>query len=300
MAQVKYFCPIILKNSRLKSFQISPDIELRKFVPTEREYFFGLKKVDFGFTTKFPLGFIGLNQFVASTKHKGRCPYSSLITRGMVDGTSDIIASNYLIIINMPEADRSVDIDRLNLLFKLLRATSTGIFLSFREGETGVGFHYPQAIHGPYDYLKLDSSDIKFLQNTYHLLQAGMDDRIKLCSELYARALIGDRSHLDVRFLLMVLALETLYLPKREQELGFRLRLYVAKSLGRSKDERMKIFEEVKNIYKVRSEIVHGGHAKKLTGEVFVGLTELVRKSINLYLSRKDIFADLEGTCLVG
>ena len=78
---MKYFYPVVLKNKYLKPFKVADNIELRKLTSSEREEFFGLRKIDYVFSQKFRLGFIAINKTTPSVKQKGRYPYSNIITR---------------------------------------------------------------------------------------------------------------------------------------------------------------------------------------------------------------------------
>lgn len=297
---MKYFCPIVLKNQTLTPFEIASGIELRELNQTEKEEFFGLERSKCVFSEKFFLGFVVFGEFSPSKKTHGRCPYSSLLQRGHFDGSSDILASRHVIIIDGQEEQLDRRVEQLNLTFKLLRPTSTGIYLLFKEGENDVGFHWNQVVHAPYDYLDLLDNDVSALQEICMLLEkCAQDKKFELCSRLYSRALYGDRSPLDLRFLLLLMALESLYLPDRVAELKFRLSLFVAKVLKLyANADPTEIYETVRLIYDVRSQIVHNGCTDKLTQPLFSQATELVRKSLLIYLSEKELFSKLEQLCL--
>jgi hypothetical protein len=289
--KTKYFYPIILKNKKINPFNISPNVELRQLTTKEREDFFGLKKVDFTFSQKFPDGYIDFNKFVPSNR-KSRCPYTKLFERGLFDGSSDILASNYVLII---ECSNTPDflLERLNLSFKLFKPTSTGGYVGFEENETDVHFHYYMPIHGPFDYLHLKKNDLEKIKEIYSSVEKNKDDdKFKFWSELYSRSLQGDKTGIDLRFLLLIFSLESLYLPKRETELGFRLSIRLANLLskyrfGKSED----IYKQIREIYKVRSELVHNGKTNKLTSEIYSELTNFVRISLNLYLKDRNLFS---------
>ena len=81
--------------------------------------------------------------------------------------------------------------------------------------------------------------------------------------------------------------------------MGFRLRLFVAKLLGREKvDDTKKIYNTVREIYKARSELVHSGHTEKLNQQMYEQLVEYVKNSLNLYLRASSLFDDLEQMLL--
>lgn len=291
---MRYFYPIILKNKRLKPFELGKEITIRHITIRERADFFGLKKVGFIFSNKFPLGFIALRDFYPSKKIKGRCPYGSLLQRGHFDGSSDIVASNYVISVNCEKHPNAFNllIDDINLSFILHRPTSTGAYLGFKENETDVSFHYRMTIHGPFDYLYVTREDLVKIKKIFELVNTKKDDnKFKLCAELYSRALQGNRLDLDLRFILLVTCLESLYLPEGGQELNFRLSLRIAKLLtkhnyGTCED----IYKKMRDIYATRSSLLHAGKTGKLNGDIFYETVEIVRRSLNLYLKSSTLF----------
>lgn len=59
----------------------------------------------------------------------------------------------------------------------------------------------------------------------------------------------------------LAIAFEALYLPDGDAELKYRLQVRCACHLGNSSAERLTIFEQVGDLYKMRSRIVHGSSA---------------------------------------
>ncbi len=290
---MKYYYPIILKNKRLSPFKISPEVELRRLTKRERAEFFGLRKVEFIFTHFF-LGHLDLKRFVPS-KGRSRCPYTNLIKRGLSDGSSDILASNYVLIM---ECKNSPDflLDRLNLSFKLFKPTSTGGYIGFQENETDVGFHYYMPINGPFDYLQLNKKDLETIRKIFLLVEKNKEDKnFKLYSELYSRALLGGKTKTDIRFLLLVISLECLYMPEdgygKKRKISARAASILCKfcKLGKSEEN---IKREIKEIYEIRGELVHNGESNKLNNLVFMELANYVRISLNLYLKDKNLFSE--------
>lgn len=66
------------------------------------------------------------------------------------------------------------------------------------------------------------------------------------------------RQRPDEGFLEYMMALEALYCADTHNELSYRLRLRCATHIGTSKEKREKIYREIKDLYKMRSKIVHG------------------------------------------
>jgi len=283
----------------LGPFKITPEIELRKITKSEREEFFGLEDIDFIFKAT-PIGYLGFNQWSPSQSKKGRYAHSNWFAHGLFDGSIDIFASNYILIIECSDSPDHI-IQRLNLSFKLFKPTSTGGYLGFRENEVDVHFHYSMPIHGPFDYLSLTASDLAEIQEILLLIEDKKDnDKFKLLGELYDRALRGGHAGLDIRFLLLVISLESLYLPTQKQELKFRLSIRVAKLLsklgyGDAKD----IFRKVNKIYRIRNKLVHAGKTKDLTPDIFSELTNIIRVSLLHYIKNPNNFSEDALTTIV-
>lgn len=290
---MKYFCPIVLKNKRLKTVQLAPGIKLTKMNRRQLESFFGFSQRDFVFKHTL-MGFIGFSDFKPVKGTKVRCPYGQLLHVGHFNGSSDILAADYLIEIDI-DASPDKAIDQANLAFKLLNLTSTGIYLFFRENETDVSFHYSYMLHGPFDYLHLSQKSIVDLKRVFRLLETKNGDaRFELCANLFMRALSGDHLSLDLRFLSLCIVLESLYLPEESgAELNFRLALRVANLLGLHKYGRSKeIFERVKKLYKIRSKIIHTGATDDLKANEFIALASIVQISLRLYLDGSNKFGE--------
>jgi hypothetical protein len=292
---MKYFYPIVLKNKRLRPFNLCKGIIIRHMSITEREDFFGLEKAEFSFSNKFPAGFVAPSCLTPSGK-KGRYHYKDLLPRSLFTGPFDIIASNYVICIEYETRPTPFDtlIDEINISFILHKPTSTGGYVYFGEDQTeSVGFHYRMVIHGPFDYLFITKNDLRNIKKIFELVQTKKDDnKFNLCIKLYCRALQGGRLDFDLRFISLITCLESLYLPDREQELTFLLSLRIAKVLSRyGYGTCENIFNRMKDIYGVRSSLLHSGKTNKLDKNIFNDSVEIVRKSLNLYLNDPTLFS---------
>ncbi len=72
---------------------------------------------------------------------------------------------------------------------------------------------------------------------------------------------------LEESFLQFAISLECVLLPIQKQELSFRLSQRVARVLGRNVEERARIAKRTKELYRIRSKIVHDGHYEVTKGE---------------------------------
>ena len=287
--------PVVLKNETLEPVFLSDEVELRPITPQEREEFFGLVgyEFDFCYPNNIP-GYCAPRNMVPSSSTKGRYNYKDIFQRGLFTGISDILASRYVIVLEtgVPYSR----IQEIDLSFKLLRPTSTGTSLRFVEGETDVGFSRTTPLCGPYDYLTLDDEDIKVIKEILLCLKnrstsKDIETKWTLISSLYSRALEGGSTiEGDLRYMLLMIALEALYVDEN-QELSYRLRINAANTLAKAKGYNSRdIFDKLKALYNIRSDIVHKGHTKKLGSEEFFTATELVRESLNLYLEDPNLF----------
>jgi hypothetical protein len=90
------------------------------------------------------------------------------------------------------------------------------------------------------------------------------------------------------------IALESLFVPDTTQELSYRSALRIASFLGVNGIQRKQIYEEVKESYSLRSEIVHGSIGKrkrKLTSPELINLTRsFLRQSLLKILGSSDRF----------
>lgn len=86
----------------------------------------------------------------------------------------------------------------------------------------------------------------------------------------------GDRPTEEDKLIDYWIALESLFVPDTTQELSYRTALRIAAFIGSNGPERQRIYGEMKDSYRLRSEIVHGSirkKRKKLTASELTGLT---------------------------
>lgn len=297
---MKYYCPLILKNSKFTSFNITENIKIRKIKQREIEEFFGLKKIDFNFSKERLPGFVGFNKFIPS-KRKGRYPYGEIFKKGIFDGSSDILAANYVLEINSKDSPEAI-IKDINLSLIVFHPCSTGLACSFQEKETDVSFH--GLLSGPFlSYLEIkNKKDLIRIREIYEkILENKKNDIFQVISGLYERAISGIDVDIKMRFISLVVSLESLCLPGFNDELKFRLSLRIAKILSKYfKLEVEEQFKTVKKIYDIRSKIIHCGKSKELNWEMFAKTLLIANRLVNSYLDNKSIFEEknLDKICL--
>jgi len=101
--------------------------------------------------------------------------------------------------------------------------------------------------------------------------------------------------HLEDKLTDLIFALEQLYLRKESERvyLSYKLAMRCAFLLAKNREERMHVFENVRNGYKNRSKVVHEGkrlESDEETMRLIIELEGYLRKSILVYLKDNIIF----------
>ena len=108
-------------------------------------------------------------------------------------------------------------------------------------------------------------------------------------------------------FLLFMIALESLVLAESDTgELGYRLRVRVSHLLGRNRGARERVSSTVKNLYDIRSKIVHRGSHEVTDGNLgeIRSITKnailrlLLHRTICRYRKKKDLARWFENLVL--
>ena len=84
-----------------------------------------------------------------------------------------------------------------------------------------------------------------------------MDVSLLTAAHWLSQALVQPAS--ETAFLFMAIALESLLLPERDEELTYRLAERGALLLGKEVNQRKEISGRIKKLYSIRSRIVHNG-----------------------------------------
>ena len=87
-----------------------------------------------------------------------------------------------------------------------------------------------------------------------------------------------------------MIGLEALYLPDGNQELSFRLSLRMAYTLETNPKERKALYTFIKNLYDIRSRIVHGDTYRLNVNEINK-LNDLLRNSLKLWINDRNNFS---------
>ncbi|HTX61143.1 MAG TPA: hypothetical protein VMC48_02435 [Methanobacterium sp.] len=103
---------------------------------------------------------------------------------------------------------------------------------------------------------------------------------LKLAFEIYQTSF--DVHKLDLKFLILMNAIEVLFNPSDNFELKYRISRYFAALIGETREESVDYFDAMKTFFDKRSIIVHSGSSRNdpVTVEDVLKLRDHVRKSI--------------------
>lgn len=134
----------------------------------------------------------------------------------------------------------------------------------------------------------IEEKDIPELKSIFNFIVEQKDNRFDVARRRLS--LGNERGIPEDRLLDYMIGLEALYLLDGNNELTFRLSLRISFLLYKDPAERKDVYHFVKNMYKIRSKIVHGDKPKIAKDEMDK-LEELLRKSLKLWLENKSNFS---------
>lgn len=185
-----------------------------------------------------------------------------------------------------------VNFEHIKLLITKLRL--------FKEGNIGywnTHFFYHKRYKSK--FVTSDSAFNTFFHNNV-VVSYSLDGReIGVCNKFIKKIKLSDQRKLkiaidnfnqsysnindELRFLSLMIAIEALYSKNSQELLSFRVTRNCSIFLGENEVDSIKIYKDMKNLYKIRSEIIHGS-AGKLNHQNLLLLRMYVRKSIVKYL----------------
>ena len=98
----------------------------------------------------------------------------------------------------------------------------------------------------------------------------------------------GYEKHYDDMFIYYIIALDSLFFDKDERSSSYILSLRTALFLGKNEKERRKIFELVKQAYKLRNDIIHEGKFNGKIIDIVLEIEKVLRRSIKKALEYKE------------
>ncbi|OGP83593.1 MAG: hypothetical protein A2Z08_10765 [Deltaproteobacteria bacterium RBG_16_54_11] len=280
-------CPIVFKDFK-KNIKLSEQVVIRAVTKGEKEdisrgYRIGYKFVDEGpFRDK-----IQIESFTD--------PHGGGYLSEMSDNLKHFLAANHCVELTLPAPFLSrfhEEALKINLALKLFKLTSSGIFIWFNSDKHSEGRNdeYLNPFNGPFGYLTLGEADGNGLRNIYERIDFS-DGHLSLMTFLFLRSLQSKGEHYDIRFLQLATILEMLFAKDSPDNLTYKLSIRSSKLLGqRFKEDGYLFFRKIKDIYKMRSKIVHSADYNKFDITMFCELAEIIRKCLNIYLENKDSF----------
>lgn len=285
-----YRSPILFEKCDIKSdTEILPRVFLKTITKNEREQFFGLSEIEYSFHKKYP--------YISSIRKRkkqcrdGRFDFDKTFIFTLFNRTEAFYCSNYYLEFKVSHSKLTKITQNLNLSFKLLRLTSTGIFIAF-DNKNGYHICHPITIGGPFPYLSIKEKDIKDLNNIYNSINKFENKKFNICMNLFSDSLRGGYGIQSyIRFLQLIVILEILYLPGIHEELKYRLSLGLSKMIFQTATKRAETFKFITEIYNLRSKIIHEGKYNEYKiNALFPELCNLVRLSLLKYLNTPNDF----------
>lgn len=301
----KTIFPIVFLDEIFEDFSFSEGVRIRKISQEERERFFGLKDINYSLSNNPDQAFFDIKK-TTSTERPGVLDFKEhFLYKGIFDGSSDFFTSNYVVEFDNANDDYQT-VKNINASFKLFQPTSTRMMIGFTAKNEML---FPTGdFRGPFlSYLSIkNKKNLEIIKRIYKLVEEKSKKDEHFCTVLnvYDEALTEARLKPEVRFTLLVIVLEALYLSDGEPELCYRLSLRISKVLTKKMASAYSDIVElnalVKSIYDVRCQFIHRGKSKKYNTSLLHSAISLVNDSMRIYLEDSDLFKDLDTLCLKG
>lgn len=200
--------------------------------------------------------------------------------------------------------------DYLYKKFALMRLFKEGhLFMPerhyfFDDDESGI-FSVKTGMIG--DFLRgatysLEKSELQDLQVFFQRIKLPFkESSLRLAHENFEISYSIYHKHLS--FLALMMSMESLFNPSGEGELRYRISRNTAVLIGRDKDNSEKIWNNMKNLYDKRCDIVHEGKSNIVTDNDVLVLRNYVRRSIkefNKVGKSKGEILDMLNSCGFG
>jgi len=134
----------------------------------------------------------------------------------------------------------------------------------------------------PYELSAQDVPELQRFWNQYKLRDLESSQPIDLVIRRFNHA--QERFHTEDMLIDHIVSLEALMLPDVRQELEYRLAVRTAVLLGDSPTERLQIFKDIREAYRTRSNIIHGGLVKN-SGEL-LDMVDKVQEYLRLAIRK--------------
>jgi hypothetical protein len=292
-----YFFPVFFDGNYSQKIQIDKNILLRKILKKEQLEFFGIKSIDYDLIKKSP--YLGINNIKDADKtQKASLSAKKWIIPFTIWNKDHIFCSNYVFEIKSNLGLNNL-IKKLNLCLNLIHPTSSNCSFGFQKNETGCSFPFRE-YKNVYPYIKISKNNCQKIKKIWLQINSIHDLRFETIMDLFIKSL-HDQQSLEIQFLFLSIALESLILPKMKSELRYRFSLRIAKALYLISNEDIESnFKTAQKIYDIRSELAHEGASKKLNITFYNKLLKIFYKLIDHYLNDHSFYQEknLNMICL--
>lgn len=169
-----------------------------------------------------------------------------------------------------------------------------------KYGPRGLGTTGTTIYNSYWPVYTLEESEVIELENFIKNTKLPFVDFLQLAFQSFE---LSYQTHSDtLSFLSLMISMEIMFHPAQRDELTHRIARNAAVFLGKDKADSNEIFKEIKELYGIRSALVHSGTSKHIDKNELLLLRKYVRDSIKQFLSlnkNRDILQTL-NTCGFG
>jgi hypothetical protein len=181
------------------------------------------------------------------------------------------------------------EIEKLILGLRLLREGCLRAIFRYKQAQSQTVFDRVTVSHSSERPYVLNSEDVTalndFLNTSMNIAWQKRDSRTPFGIALSRFTYGYERLRLEDKIIDYMIGLETLYHDNGETgEVGYKLAHRASILLSDTKEKRRQLFEKIKESYRLRSKIVHGGRYK-LSYENAWFVEDLLRDSIKRFLN---------------
>lgn len=275
----EHFIPInlIFSDGDLKTPVKIIFFRLRRITSKELKEYYGITKIDYGSTGDWSISYDKTNN-----QRTNIC--STFLSE---TDMATLVTSRYVIEFDGDISSLDKKIGNLLLSFKLFKAQSFFAPVIIDKDGRSLTFNKFQLTCKSSKPYELKKGELRDIRSIYGLINDKSDERINKVLERYNYSLDGELAS-ENSFIELVSVLESLYLSNNNnQELTFRFSTIVSYIF--SKIERIENSHAwFKQIYNVRSGLVHTGEHKCFNVKLFNLLKDRTSKLIIWYLKNKD------------
>lgn len=220
------------------------------------------------------------------------CLFSTTLHPSL-DILDEYCASNYALC----ASSRELAVE-FNLALKLCGHSTSSLYIGY--GENGSAHFISPPCYFGKSALVIDKENTKNISKLQkHIANLRDDKKFQIMSEKYTYAMSSE-IRMESRFIEAAIILEMILLPKSSLELSYRFSLRMARVMEKLfQVEINEGYENGKQIYKTRSNLVHSGADKNLDRVSLITL-DYTRRLMCAYLEEKDSFSEenLDKICL--